>query len=92
MLNQLNRKTIVFAVLCIVVILTNPTQNDFKHFLEAKNIKSQGGRTGYFLFFSIYEYEYSYSHPNSDGYIEMGSPKHYKQGKYIGVFKNFIEI
>jgi hypothetical protein len=85
--NMLNPKIILIkkklliglALTTLMLTLTNPTQSDFKYFLNAKDIHESGGRTQYYLIFSVYEYTY-YSYERK---IEV---------QYLGIFKNFIEI
>lgn len=66
----------VIAILGILVI-TNPSTSDFKSYLTAKEYRSsKAGRSGYYLFFSIYE-------------VSLGEDFSKPHRKYIGVFKNF---
>ena len=85
-------KRYIFYVALAIIILSailNPTQNDFQDYLTGTgiidvstiNVSARGyGRTGYYLVFSTYRYNYTYWD---------GSPQ---SKRYIGVFKNFIEL
>lgn len=67
---------IVLAII-ILLALTNPTVKDLK-----ESTGKNGLRTGYFLVFSIYTVTPHDIFGNESGHSE----------KYIGIFKNFIEI
>ena len=71
-------------VILIILVITNPTNSDFKSFVAGKApetlIQSDCGRTQYFGVFSTYE-------SNIKRYGEQD-----EHAKYIGIFKNFILI
>jgi hypothetical protein len=73
--------------LIIVLILTNPSNSDFRNYLATENFKhiKNSGRVGYFLLFSVYELtEEVYTGDKLGSYNIV---KH----SYIGIFKNFLE-
>jgi hypothetical protein len=53
---------IITGVLFTVLVITNPTNTDFDHYLRAKGFHNSihGGRVNYFLFCSIYEVNFKY--------------------------------
>jgi hypothetical protein len=80
---------IIIGVVFLLLIITNPSQSDFKNFLELECKCEVGktyehpdgrsyGRTFYLGIFSIYK-DYGVSDSRYDTY-------------YLGVFKNFVKI
>ncbi len=53
-----NRRKILLATIVLIVFLlafTNPSNSDFNYYLKGKGyVDTHGGRTGYFLLFSLY--------------------------------------
>jgi hypothetical protein len=79
-MNKRKKVWIIIITIILVLAIPNPTESDFKNYLEAKDFPNRSiGRTGYFLIFSIYEVNlpYDYTKPHQT---------------YIGIFKNFIYI
>lgn len=77
-----NKWTILIGIVLLLSIM-NPSKTDFLNYLKANGLQEQcaenGGRTGYFLIFSIYRLK---------GPCDYG----YTDDTYIGLFKNFIKI
>ena len=77
---QLKRKWLITIIIILGLAATNPTESDFKNYLQAKGFSNKSvGRTGYFLILSIYEANVGYPYANP-------------HQTYIGIFKNFIYI
>ena len=83
---QLKRKWLITIIIILGLAVTNPTESDFKNYLQAKGFSNRSvGRTGYFLIFSIYE-------ANSLPSIIFPEASTSIHQTYIGIFKNFIYI
>lgn len=86
---------ITFSAIILILIITNPTNNDFKNYLQGSyginvsenndtNMKYPFGRTKYYFFLSIYKY--------SELKKEDGEYKIEKSKTYLGIFKNFFQV
>ena len=89
--NYKSKFAVCLAIIGVVLIVTNPTPTDFNGYLSTKSSSTNGhGRTGYFLFFSIYSVTYWVDNGLRD---RDGSTIYSKSPvSYFGIFKNFIQI
>ena len=78
------KKQVLIIILLAILMSTNPNNSDFNYYKNAKGFSSavQGGRIGYFIFFSIYQIEY---YPSAN-------PSQKRTLNYIGILNNFIEV
>lgn len=81
----MKRKLLITGmVVLIVLLITNPTNNDFQGYIYGTTTDykelAKFGRTQYFGIFSFFE-------SNTRGY---GEPV--QHSRYMGIFKNFISL
>lgn len=84
---RIKRTYLLIIGISLLLVVTNPTNKDFKHFIEGNNFSNAvGGRVNYFLFFSVYKLDYFEYKDANDFKVNP------KQITSIGFFKNFISI
>jgi hypothetical protein len=82
-LTYIKKKWFILIGIILLFAVTNPTKSDFTDYLRGIGLHQEctemGGRTSYYLIFSIYA-------------IRGKCEGVYHDGIFIGIFKNFFEI
>ena len=85
--------SITIGIICLVLMITNPSLKNFKEFLPSdeletvreKTIKTSVSKTSNYFIFSIFTEEQYLIEKHEDS-------QYYLSRKYIGIFNNFYKI